>query len=56
MMSYKYVLQGQKYTNGVGVVPQRMKDSASDICSLQMVLHTLSTESSWSAHERSASL
>lgn len=37
MMTNNYVLQGQKYTNGVGAVPQRMMGSASDTCSLQMV-------------------
>ncbi len=53
MMTNNYVLQGQKYTNGVGAVPQRMMGSASDICSLQMVHRTLSTVSSWSTREHS---
>lgn len=31
MMTNNYVLQGQKYTNGAGAVPQWMMGSASDI-------------------------
>lgn len=56
MMTNNYVLQGQKYTNGTGAVPQRMMGSPSDICSLQMARHTLSSVSSWSEQEQSASL
>lgn len=31
MMTNNYVFQGQKYTNGVGAVPQRMMGSAPDV-------------------------
>lgn len=55
MMTNNYVFQGQKYTNGVGAVPQRMMCSAPDVCSLQMVRRTLSTVSSWSVQEHSVS-
>lgn len=55
MMTNNYAFQGQKYTNGVGAVPQRMMGSAPDVCSLQMARRTLSTVSSWSVQEHSAS-
>lgn len=44
-------LQGQKYTNGAGAVPELMMGSASDICCLQMARCTLSSVSSWSVRE-----
>lgn len=55
MTNNVYVLQGQKYTNRVGAVPQSMMGSASDVCSLQMEHHTLSSVSSWSIQEHSVS-
>lgn len=55
MTNNVYVLQGQKYTNRVGAVPQSMMGSASDVCSLQMERHTLSSVSSWSIQEHSVS-
>lgn len=47
MMSNNYVLQGQKYTNGVGALPPGMMGSPSDIWPLQMARCTLSSVSSW---------
>lgn len=49
MMTNNDALQGQKYTNGVGVVPRRMMAAAADVCSLQMASSTLSAVSSSSA-------
>lgn len=34
MMTNNYVFQGQTYTNWVGVMPQWMMDSFSDLCSM----------------------
>lgn len=49
MMTNNDALQGQKYTNGAGAVPQRMMATAADVCSLQMASCTLSAVSSLSA-------
>lgn len=49
MMTNNDALQGQKYTNGAGAVPQRMMAAAADVCSLQMASCTLSAVSSLSA-------
>lgn len=37
-MTNNYAFQGQKYTNGVGAMPQRMMGSSSDLCSILMGL------------------